>query len=173
MEKDLVVSDFDICVGVIASANGIKGYVKIKCFTDDPRDIESFTEVIDIRSRRVFVIKVRSIRNDCIIASIEGVETRNDAEQLQNVKLYIKRSELPAPNADEYYHADLVGCSVKLENGQLLGKIKNVHNFGASDLIEVHNDVSNEDTYYPFNKDFVKEVSLKDKLVILDLVDTT
>lgn len=167
----LEARDFDICIGVIAAANGIKGYVKIKCFTADPRDIENFKEVVDVYSKRVFNIKIISVRGDCVIASIAGVTSRNDAEKLQNIKLYIKRSELPAPTEEEFYHADLVGCQVRLESGLVVGEIKNVHNFGAGDLIEVHDALSNKDTYYPFNKDFVKEVNLTKRFVTLNLIN--
>jgi 16S rRNA processing protein RimM len=167
----LEVEDFDICIGVIAAANGIKGYVKIKCFAADPKDIENFKEVIDVHSKRVFAIKVIGVRGDCVIASIAGVTSRNDAEKLQNIKLYIKRSELPTPSEGEFYHADLVGCQVRLGSGMVIGEIKDVHNFGAGDLIEVHDFASNKDIYHPFNKDFVQEVNLAERFVILSPID--
>ncbi len=161
----------DICIGVIAAANGIKGYVKIKCFTENPEDVASFSEVFDPLTKRVFDIKIVGVRGDCVIASIAGVKSRNEAEKLQNIRLYIKKSELPEPGAQEFYHNDLIGCKVQFEDGLVIGEIKNVHNFGAGDLIEIHDSLSNKGIYYPFSKDFIVDVNLSKKFITISRIN--
>jgi 16S rRNA processing protein RimM len=161
----------DVCIGVIVAANGIKGYVKIKCFTASPEDIENFSNIFDPYSKRSFDIKIIGVRGDCIIGKIAGIESRNEAEKLQNTKLYIKRSELPTPSAEEFYHNDLIGCKVQFEDGLIVGEIKAVHNFGAGDIIEVYDQLGNKDIYYPFNKEFILEVNLNAKCVTISRIN--
>ncbi|MCE2992379.1 MAG: ribosome maturation factor RimM [Candidatus Jidaibacter sp.] len=164
--KSTELPDANICVGVITSASGIKGYVKIKCFTENPEDISTFKNVFDPDKARDFNIKIISIRDTYVIASLAGVTSRNDAETLQNTKLYIKRSELPISAEEEFYHADLLGCKVYFDNGLLVGEVKNVCNFGAGDLIEIHDDVANKDFFYPFNKQFIKSVDIEARVIM-------
>lgn len=171
MMQSKPLETLNTCVGVITSANGIKGYVKIRYFTACPNDMVEFKNVFDPITGRTFRLNMVSVRGDCIIASIHGVKSRNEAEALQNTKLFIDREELPKPDNDEYYHTDLIDCQVRLEDGLLIGRILNVHNFGASDVLEIHDALSNKDIYYPFNKIFVKEVNLKAKYIVVSQIN--
>ncbi|MDF3047458.1 MAG: rimM [Candidatus Midichloriaceae bacterium] len=164
--KSTELPDPDICVGMITSASGIKGYVKIKCFTENPEDIATFKHVFDLEQDRDFSIKIISVRDTYVIASLAGITSRNEAEALQNTKLYIKRSELSISAEEEFYHADLLGCKVYFENELLVGEVKNVCNFGAGDLIEIHDAVANKDFFYPFNKEFIKSVDIESRVII-------
>ena len=56
---------------------------------------------------------------------------------MRGTKLYCLRDKFPAPDDDEFYHSDLVGLKVVSTDGQALGKIEALHNFGASDLLEI------------------------------------
>jgi 16S rRNA processing protein RimM len=146
-----------VCVGVITSVHGVKGNVKIRSFTDAPTDIATFHHVFD-DSGRQFNISVIIPKKDYMIAAIEGVSSRNDAEGLRNVKLYIKRSELPELANDEFYHADLIGMEARSSDGTLLGTVKNVVNFGAGDILEIYDISSEKIIYYPFKKQFIPAV---------------
>lgn len=167
MTKANASQDYDICVGVITSVNGVKGHVKIRSFTEKPGDVANFNEIYDEHGQKAYKISVITTKKDYIIAGIEGINNRNQAETLRNTKLFIKRSELPQPSSEEYYHADLVGIEARSEEGVQLGIVKNVLNFGAGDILEVY-DISTEKTiYYPFTKQFIPEVNLKEKFLIL------
>ena len=71
------------------------------------------------------------------MATLKGVVTREEAERLNGVELYISRSKLPATDADEYYHADLIGLSAENAAGEPIGRVIAIHNFGAGDIIEI------------------------------------
>lgn len=161
MRKTRQEQDFDICVGVITSVNGVRGNVKIKSFTEKPEDIVSFARVFNPESNSSFKISVVSIKKDHLIASIEGISSRNDAEELRGTKLYIKRSELPEAKDGEYYHADLMGLEVYYQDGLKAGLIKNIVNFGAGDILEVYDLTSEKMFYYPFNNQYVANVDLE------------
>jgi 16S rRNA processing protein RimM len=95
------------------------------------------------------------------IWSLDTHDIRDAAERLTNVKLYVPRERLPAPNhADEFYHADLIGLAVVDRDGRKLGTVVAVHNFGAGDLIEMRPTDGNTTQMLPFNEATVPVVDL-------------
>jgi 16S rRNA processing protein RimM len=160
-------NDQDICVGVITAVNGVKGYVKVRSFTNNPKDIAEFAKIFD-ENNNEYKLSIVTSKKDYVIVGIKGVTSRNEAERLRNIKLYIKRSELPEPGNDSYYHADLLGAEAVLSDGTKFGVVKNIVNFGAGDIIEIYDHNSEKTVYYPFTKQYVPDVNLKDKRVILE-----
>ena len=74
---------------------------------------------------------------DGFIVRFDGVADRNAAEALRNVKLYVERDRLPAAEDGEFYLADLIGLAAVTPQGEPLGEVIAVHNFGAGDIIEL------------------------------------
>jgi 16S rRNA processing protein RimM len=174
MSNSRVKEDFNICVGVITSVNGVKGHVKIRSFTQKSSDIANFNHIFDPESKKEYKISVVSAKKDYIIAGIEGVNSRNDAERMRNTQLFIKRSELPeAANNDEYYHADLIGIQAKAQDGRPIGVVKNVLNFGAGDVLEIYNASTEKTSYYPFTKQFVPELDVPAGILTLMPLEET
>ena len=170
MEKIDNNSDFNICVGIITAVNGVKGYVKIKSFTENPDDLTKFQQVFD-EDNISYRISLVSQKRDYMIAGIEGVDNRNKAEKLRNKKLYIKRSELPDASEDEYYHADLVDLEARTEDGTKFGTVRDIVNFGAGDIIEVHDAALDRSVFYPFTKQFVPEINIKEGYVAFGVLE--
>ena len=173
MKNNSTQPNYDICVGVITAVNGVKGYVKIRSFTERPADMANFECVYDPENNRTFKVKLISEKKDYLIAAIEGINNRNEAELLRNTKLYIKRSELPSVNEEEYYHIDLIGMQALSEDGVVIGIVKNVVNFGAGDILEVYDTSSEKTLYYPFTKQFVPVVSVVHHNLILRPLEET
>lgn len=132
-----------VTLGVIVGVKGLRGEVRIKSFTEVPADVGAYGPVTTDDGRR-FVVTVTGAAQGVVIARIEGVENRNAAEALRDVKLNVDRTALPATDASTYYHADLVGLAVESEGGESIGKVKAVHNFGGGDMIEV--EMTNRET---------------------------
>ncbi len=126
-----------VCLGAIAGAYGVKGAVRIKSFTAEPKDVGSYGRLFDESGEREFEIKVTGMSKAQVLAEIEGVTDRMAAEALKGVGLYIPRERLPAPEEEEYYYDDLVGLGVEGADGVALGEVIAVHDFGAGDVIEV------------------------------------
>ena len=80
---------------------------------------------------------MRAQANDHLVATLKGVTSREDAERLNGIELYIARDRLPATDEDEYYHADLIGLAAVDEAGAPIGSVAAIHNFGAGDIIEI------------------------------------
>lgn len=163
-----------ICIGKVKSAHGIKGEVKIDSYTDIPDTIADYTELYNATGDKVYQMHYRSFAGHYIIASIDDVHTRNDAEALKGTKLYIYRDSLPETEEDEFYYEDLFGLTAELPDGTFLGTIKTVHNFGAGDILEITLDNQTGKTeLYPFTKKIVPEVNIKAGKIVVSPPDVT
>ena len=129
-----------ICLGQIGAAHGVRGEVRLHSFTSDPAAITSYGP-LESEDGRVFEIESLRPAKNHFVARLAGIGDRNTAERLANLKLYVPRERLPAPEEpDEFYHADLIGLAVVDRAGAKLGIVVAIHNFGAGDLIEVRPD---------------------------------
>ncbi len=129
-----------ILVGEIGAAQGLKGEVRLRSYTQTPADIAAYGPLQDETGTREIEIERVRVTPKAIIARIKGVTTREAAEALNRTKLYASRARLrPAEKAEdgEWYVADLVGLAAVDADGAALGAIVGVHNFGASDIIEI------------------------------------
>jgi 16S rRNA processing protein RimM len=87
-------------------------------------------------SRQFEVATAREAKGH-LVATLKGVATREEAERLNGLELYIAREKLPATDEDEYYHADLIGLAAVTVADESLGRVAAIHNFGAGDIIEI------------------------------------
>lgn len=155
-----------IVLGVITSAHGIRGQVKIKSFTEQPEALAAFKCLSD-RNARPYQITIHSRTNDMLIASIKGIDNRNDAERLRNTELCVPRSALPKLADGDYYHEDLVGLTVKTLSGENFGTAKALENFGAGNLLLVQLEAGGED-YFPFNRTVFPTIAVEDGFMLID-----
>ena len=126
-----------ICVARIGAAHGVRGAVKLWTFTEDPLAVLHYGPLAFKDGARTLVVTHAREAKDHLVATLEGVTTRDDAEKLNGVELYIARDKLPATDDDEYYHADLIGLSAETTAGEMIGRVSAIHNFGAGDVIEI------------------------------------
>ena len=154
-------SDTLIFLGHISTAQGIRGEVVIKSHTEDPADIAAYGPLTDEAGTKTFDITVVRVARKGVIARIKGVADRNAAEALRGTELYIPRDRLPEPEPDEHYHADLTGLPAYTADGDLVGEIVAVQNFGAGDLLEVRLDGQSRTEFVPFDDHFVPDIDLE------------
>ena len=146
-----------ICVGVVTTAHGVHGLVKVKSFTRNAADFAAFGELSDASAKRSFKVKIVGKNKDLFLVQIDGVTDRNAAEALRGTELFVSRSQLPETEQDEFYYADLVGMTAKSPEGSVLGKVAAVYNFGAGDMLEIEG----VEDFISFCKQNVPEVDLK------------
>ena len=150
-----------VLLGQISTAQGIRGEVVIKSYTGEPADIGSYGPLTDEGGTRSFDITVVRVAKKGVIARINGVTDRNGAEALRGTQLYIDRDKLPAPEDDEVYHADLIGLEAVTADGEIVGEVVAVQNFGAGDLLEVRLSGKRRTEFVPFDETFVPEIDLE------------
>jgi len=126
-----------ICIARIGAAHGVRGAVKLWTFTDDALAVLRYGPLATKDGARQFVVTHAREANGHLVATLQGIATRDDAERLNGIELYVARDQLPATDDDEYYHADLIGLSAVTAAGEPLGRVIAIHNFGAGDIIEI------------------------------------
>src|SRR5436305_4573282 len=126
-----------VCVARIGAPHGIRGAVKLWTFTEDPLAVKRYGPLATKDGARSFELtEVREAKGH-LVATLKGVATREEAERLNGLELYVAREKLPATAADEYYHADLIGLAAVNAADQPVGRVIAIHNFGAGDIIEI------------------------------------
>lgn len=158
-----------IKVGKIVNTHGVKGCMKVLALTDD---LERFDELdyvyteIDNKKRKV---KDVWYRKGMVYLELEGISNMDDAIKLKESFVSIEENQLKELPQDTYYIFELEGLEVYSAEGEYIGKIKEVFQTGANDVYEVKNKTN---TYYiPAIKDVVKEVNIKDKKVIINVIE--
>ncbi len=126
-----------VCVAQIGAAHGIHGEVRLWTYTEEPMAIAHYGPLETEDGARSFEIASLRPAKGHLVARLRGVDDRDAAERLTNIKLFVPRERLPAPDEDEFYHADLIGLTAVDVKGNEIGKIAAVHNFGAGDLLEI------------------------------------
>ena len=154
-----------VLLGAIIGAHGIKGEVRVKTFTADPGALGAYGPLTTDDHRRLEVRALRAGKPGEAVVRFEGVADRNAAGALKGRQLFVPREALPAPEADEFYHADLVGLAVEDSANTALGRVRAMHNFGAGDVMEIETP-SGATEFLPFNTSVVKKVELPTRIVI-------
>ena len=153
-----------IFIGVISLAHGIKGEVIIKSFTNPPENIFNL-KIEDDSGSGISIKLVSKHKSGGFICSIDGCRTRNQAEQLRKKALYCLRSNFPLLEKNEFYFEDLKGKFVRNDKGEEVGKIVNVANFGAGDIIEIKFNNTSQSEFFPFTDEFFPVID-KDYVVL-------
>ena len=105
---------------------------------------------------------------DHLVVTFKGITTRDDAERLNGLELYVPREKLPATEDDEYYHADLIGLDAVTTADEPLGHVVAIHNFGAGDIIEIA-PPSGTTILLPFSNAVVPTVDITGGRVVIAL----
>lgn len=151
-----------VLLGRITGAHGLKGEVKIAAFTAVPEDVAAYGPLTSADgSLAVEITSVRSAGGGTVIARLRGIADRNEAERLRGTELFVARALLPPAEADEYYHSDLIGLAAISPEGDALGEIVAVQNFGAGDLLELRPLSGGRTELIPFESEHVPKVDLE------------
>jgi len=126
-----------ICVGIITGAHGVRGAVRVKSFTADPKDVARYGPLEDEGGERRWSLALMRSVKGVVVCRVEGIADRDNAEALRGLRLYLPRAALPPTAEEEYYHADLIGLQARLADGTVLGQVRAVHDFGAGDTLEI------------------------------------
>ena len=167
-------------IGQIVNTNGLKGVVKINPFTDDVNKFDNLEYIyIQLKDelKKVKIEQVRYNKNQ-VLLKLEGIDSIEEAEKLRNFYIKIEKEsqeelgedtvQIRIP-VDTYYIIDLIGLDVYSEKNEYLGKIEDVFPTGSNDVYVVKDNLGKQ-ILIPAIADVVKEVDLKNKKMIINLI---
>ncbi len=158
------------CLGRIAQAHGIKGLVKLRPYGEDPQRLagDMFTSET---GDQTLTITLKNSLGKYYLAEIDGVSDRDQAEALRGIELWAARDILPEiENKDEFYVEDLIGLTALNADGQEIGKVISVENYGAGDLLDIQ--PPNGETYLvPFTKENVPDIDMDTRKITIVPLD--
>ncbi len=159
-----------VCVAAVVGAHGVKGLIALRAFTGDPQAVAAYgpVETEDGRRRLALAIAGRAGKGR-LLARVDGIDDRDKALALRGERLYVARDRLPPlADAEEFYHADLIGLRVADLSGSVIGEVASLHDFGAGDVLVVRDPEGGEVTL-PFTKAVVPTVDLDKGLLTVDV----
>ncbi|MBN2659101.1 MAG: 16S rRNA processing protein RimM [Spirochaetales bacterium] len=156
-----------IAIGKIRTSHGVKGFVKVVSFsgeTDHYFDLKKVTLKSDRSEQDYEIEEVKSL-GDSVILKFEGIDTPEKARTLAGYEILVSRENAAPLEEGEFYHADLVQCSLQI-TGDVIGRVKSIIEGGGGELFEVELN-SGETVLIPFRDEFIGEISIDSKLIEL------
>jgi len=151
-----------IALAAVAGAHGVNGELRLKLFSESAGNLGAHAKLYVGGAER----RLLSVRDSgkAAVARFEGVSDRSAAEALRGSLIEIDRSALPPLEEDEYYHVDLIGLQAVDREGQGIGIVVAVENYGAGDLLEIETE-GGKRSLIPFKPQIA---DLQDDRVVLD-----
>ncbi len=150
-----------IQVAVLAGAHGVRGDVRVKSFTGDPQACFTYGPLLGADGKPALTVRqVRPMKDHFVVVPVHPRQ-KEEWDALKGTPLFVPREALPPPgDADEFYHADLIGLPV-YRDGAMIGRVRAVEDFGSGDLIDIaFEDGSGQSAYLPFTREVVPVVDI-------------
>ena len=150
-----------VVLGRVSGVHGVNGVVVLRSFTQDPLAIGEYGPLFVGDGDALLEIEHMSPHKGDYLVRFFGVEGRGAADALKGVELSVDKSKLPQNDDDDdgFYFADLIGLLVK-QDGKEVGKVVDVVNFGAGDLIDIEFEGRKKSELLAFNEDSVPVVDI-------------
>jgi len=160
-------------IGKIGAPYGVKGWVKITTYTDETQGVFDYSPWLLGDGKKEYIVDLWRTHNKGVVAKLVGVESRDDAESIKNLEIFIKAEQLPELADDDYYWRDLVGMQVITENGYDLGVVKELFETDANDVMLVKANSSDafgqKERMLPFLREqVIKVVDMQAKTIKVD-----
>lgn len=159
-------------IGQIVNTNGLKGTLKVKPFTDDIKEFETFKSIYIQKGKDLIEFKIEKVAyvKQMVLLKLQGIDDINEAEKYRNYYLKINRNILPDLPENTYYIVDLLECEVVTMEGELLGKVKDVFNTGSNDIYEVKDEFGKQ-ILIPAIREVIKNIDIPNKKITVKLME--
>ena len=159
-------------VGQIVNTFGVKGYLKVKHFTDDIERFEELKTVYICKKNEMKKVEIEDVKyhKQMVLLKIKGIEDLNEAEKYKGLFLKIDRKDAKKLPEDTYFIADIIGLQVYTDEGELLGNVDDIFSTGSNDVYVVKNEIGKQ-ILLPSIKEVLKEIDLENGKVIVHLIE--
>jgi len=158
-------------VGQIVNTFGIKGFLKVKPFTDDVERFEELKTVYVCKKNELKQVEIEEVKyqKDMVLLKVKGIDDLNEAEKYKGLFLKIDRKHAKKLPEGTYFIADLLGLEVYTDEGMLLGKVDDIFNTGANDVYVIKDELGKQ-TLLPGTKEVIKQVDLDNEKIVVHLI---
>ena len=155
-----------VALGYVAAVHGIKGWIKVRSWTRPMEAILGYQPWLLGEDKKPVKIVDGRKQGKGLVALLPGFQDREQAAMLVGQQIFVRRDQLPATAADEYYWSDLEGLEVKTTKGEVLGRVERLIETGANDVLVIR---GNREHLVPFIQgQYVSRVDLESKLIEVD-----
>lgn len=126
-------------IGAVTTTHGVRGEMKVFPTTDDPERFLDLDEVILTNGKQSETHQILGVRffKNLVILKLEGIGSMDDAVKYRSWDVMIPREKGVPLKENEYYVADVIGMTVRTEDGQIFGTLRDVIETGANDVYAV------------------------------------
>jgi len=156
--------DAAVVMARVGAPHGVRGAVRLTVFAEEPLSLRRYNPFRTGDGRSLKLTSLKETGKG-IVAEIEGVRDRDAAAGLRGLDLTVPRARLPRPDEDEFYHVDLVGLEARLPDGDVLGRVRGVADFGAGDVLEIEGE---RVVVVPFTRAAVPVVDVAGGFLVMD-----
>ncbi len=163
----------EVLIGKIIGAHGIKGEIKVKPETEIfEKQIKKVKKLTGYRGtlKKIFTIENIKPFKNVFIVKFKEIEDRNSAEAAINTSLFIKREELISLEEDEYFFEELIALNVVTEEGDEIGKVKEILEMPANHILAIEKP-NGKEILIPFIKQFIKKVDVKNRNIVITPIE--
>jgi 16S rRNA processing protein RimM len=162
-------------VGKIVNTHGIKGEVRVISRTDFPDERYkpgSTLYLFTTGSEEPVKVTVAAhrIHKQFDLLSFEGITTMSEVEAFKNALIKVPEEALSELGENEYYFHEIIGCKVYSEDGDEIGKVKEILTPGANDVWVIGRK-KGKDALIPYIESVVKEINIKDKMITIHVME--
>lgn len=147
-----------VLVGQVAGGFGVRGEVRVTAYTADPMALVAYSPLLRADGSPGLTLASGRPEKTAVVGRAREIATKEQADALRGLKLYVPRDRLPAPEEDEFYLTDLVGLQARDPADVVLGVVRSVQNFGAGDMLEIAPATGGPTWYLPFTRDAVPDL---------------
>lgn len=152
-------------MGRISGPFGVKGWVKLQPFTKSPQSLLDYKEwwIEGEQGWEALKVERAQVQNDAVGAKLAGCEDRDQAALFRGRQVAVPREAFPEAGENEFYWADLIGAKVVNTQDEDLGKVSEVFETGANDVLVVKQ--GSTERLIPFIEQVVREVDLAKRVI--------
>lgn len=151
-----------ILVGQVAGGFGVRGEVRVTAWTADPLALTAYGPLLRADGSVGLTLTTARPDKTGVVARAREIATKEQADAMRGVKLYVPRDRFPEPEEDEFYLTDLIGLEARDAEDAVIGRVKSVPNFGAGDMLEIAPASGGQTWYLPFTREAAPEVRIQD-----------
>lgn len=159
-------------IGQIVTTNGVKGFVKVKPFTDDIKRFSKLKTVFIVRNKELIEFEIQEVKylNTMVLLKLKGIDSIEDAEQYRNCYLKIHRKDAVKLPKNSYFIVDLIGCEVYSDEDEYLGNVEDVFSTGSNDVYVVRNEIGKQ-ILIPAISSVIKNIDINAKKIVVKLIE--